>query len=133
MNVMDTAEVIRAYVDGECSLGDLHGRLQELTWGRPLDDALAGDARRLIGEATSADWAEGELREELSHLLGRREDANRIQEALKGAVAHLDKAYLVVASDQASASQWSVEVLTDRHEWITTAKTRDQTETVRPG
>jgi hypothetical protein len=114
------ADVIRAYVDGAFSLGEVHSQLQEKTWSRPTDDALAGDARRLIGEATSADWAEDELREELSHLLGRSEDAGRMREALKAAVAYFDKAYVVVASGQASASPWSVEVLTDRHDWVTT-------------
>lgn len=122
MSSMETSEVIRAYVDRACSLSELHSRLQEQTWGHPSDDALAMDARRLIGEATSADWPEEGLRDELARLLGRYDDLGRMQEALKDALQDL-----VMVSGQASATPWSVEVRMERHDWITTEKTRDQT------
>lgn len=132
MSSVDIAGRIRAYLDGAVSLGELHGHIQQRTWGRPTDDALASGARRLIGEATTAGWAENALRDELSDLLGRREDAGLKRDALKEAVAHFNF-FVVVTPGQASASPWSVEVLTHQHARFTIEKTRDQTERVPLG
>lgn len=124
---MDTIKLISAYLDHEVTLGKLHRQLQEGTWGRPLEDALALDVRRLIGEATSAEWGEEELREELSSLMSRLEAAGQMQDALRDVVAYLTKeTYFVVAPSQASASAWSLEVRTDYPLSVNVAKVRDQ-------
>lgn len=67
---MSAFSLVSKYVDGEMSLEQLHAALLDIDLPDPGADRLASRALRIIGEATSADWSEDDLREELerAHL-----------------------------------------------------------------
>lgn len=79
---MDPLSLLRSHVAGDLSVGELHARLQAATWGEVASDPLLAEARRLIGEATSAEWSEAALREELRSLVGRVESRRELQRHL---------------------------------------------------
>lgn len=130
---METMELIRSYLEGELRLVELHRRLHESTWGSPATDVLAADARRIVGEGTSAGWGEDEIREELSRLVSKRAAAERTQDALRDAVWYLDKAYLEVEAGQGSGSSWSIDVVAPSVGEIKVEKAQDQTEAAAQG
>ena len=67
---MNTLEFAEKFLSDQLTLDELHLRLHEQD-AEGVDDADGPEARRLIGEATSAGWSDGTVKREFERFIGR--------------------------------------------------------------